>query len=270
MKEAISILGCGWLGIPLAKAFIKQGHFVRGSVTSEEKKQALSAHGIEPHVIHLGEDFSKVDFFNCSALIIAVPPRRRSQEAGTYKAQVKKTVEFIAQLAHVKQVLYTSSTSVYRDEDKVWEEQDLVKQAESANEELFEVEELFLSLQNKKVCVLRLGGLTGGNRMLAKHFSGKENISGGSRPVNLVHVEDVVSAIQFVLTFEKEGVYNLCSSEHPSKKVFYTRLCEQFDMALPAFQPEEGIKGKVIDSAKIQREGFIYHYPDPFLYTYDV
>jgi 3-hydroxyisobutyrate dehydrogenase-like beta-hydroxyacid dehydrogenase len=33
-NKSISILGCGWLGVPLAKHLIQKGFSVKGSVTS--------------------------------------------------------------------------------------------------------------------------------------------------------------------------------------------------------------------------------------------
>ena len=42
----ISILGCGWLGFPLAKSLVEKGFSVKGSTTSENKLSILSTAGI--------------------------------------------------------------------------------------------------------------------------------------------------------------------------------------------------------------------------------
>jgi len=34
MNKRISILGTGWLGLPLAKALTEEGHILKGSTTS--------------------------------------------------------------------------------------------------------------------------------------------------------------------------------------------------------------------------------------------
>ena len=44
----ISILGCGWLGFPLAKALLSKGLSVKGSTTSSEKLATLEKAGITP------------------------------------------------------------------------------------------------------------------------------------------------------------------------------------------------------------------------------
>ena len=39
-REKISILGCGWLGLPLAKSLLAKGYKIKGSTTSESKLEA--------------------------------------------------------------------------------------------------------------------------------------------------------------------------------------------------------------------------------------
>ena len=49
----ISLLGCGWLGLPLAKALLTNDFYVKGSTTSEEKLSTLKSFGIDPFLIAL-------------------------------------------------------------------------------------------------------------------------------------------------------------------------------------------------------------------------
>jgi len=41
--QKVSILGCGWLGKPLAVFLISKGYLVKGSTTSDEKLKLLAA-----------------------------------------------------------------------------------------------------------------------------------------------------------------------------------------------------------------------------------
>ena len=52
-KETITILGCGWLGLPLAKALVKAGYSVKGSTTREENLETLREAGLEPFLVEL-------------------------------------------------------------------------------------------------------------------------------------------------------------------------------------------------------------------------
>ena len=42
----VSILGCGWLGLPLAKALIGEGYTVKGSTTTPAKLNLLKEEGV--------------------------------------------------------------------------------------------------------------------------------------------------------------------------------------------------------------------------------
>jgi 3-hydroxyisobutyrate dehydrogenase-like beta-hydroxyacid dehydrogenase len=53
MGIKISILGCGWLGLPLAKSLLAKSYEVKGSTTSENKLEVLINAGILPFQIQL-------------------------------------------------------------------------------------------------------------------------------------------------------------------------------------------------------------------------
>ena len=56
MNKKISILGCGWLGLPLAKSLLSKSYEVKGSTTSESKIDLLKNAGISPFQIQLEEN----------------------------------------------------------------------------------------------------------------------------------------------------------------------------------------------------------------------
>ena len=85
----ISILGCGWLGFPLAKALIENGFSVKGSTTSTDKLTALENAGITPFLIEIGEKRinGDVDQFldQSQILIINIPKSIFVKEKFKYK-----------------------------------------------------------------------------------------------------------------------------------------------------------------------------------------
>ena len=92
----ISILGCGWLGLPLAKALVSRGFSVKGSTTSEEKLAVLENAGIEPFLIALSENKTTgnlTDFLeNSKILIIDVPPKLRSSETESFVSKIRNII----------------------------------------------------------------------------------------------------------------------------------------------------------------------------------
>ena len=59
-SKSVSIIGCGWLGLPLAEFLVQQGFHVRGSTTRAEKLKPLEEKGIEAFQITAGETLEDV------------------------------------------------------------------------------------------------------------------------------------------------------------------------------------------------------------------
>jgi nucleoside-diphosphate-sugar epimerase len=270
VSKSISILGCGWLGVPLAEHLLRAGYTVKGSTTQPDKLNNLSERGIVSYVIDLSKQ-AVIDpsFFETDCLLIAVPPRSRAQQPGVYLAQMKRVADLIAQHPQIKQLIYTSSTSVYPDRAGLAKEESVYMPHHAGQVELVAVENELLALPAIDVTIVRLGGLTGGSRLLVRHFAGKKEINGGNYPVNLLHQQDAVRIAQFVIEKKLTGVFNACSPEHPYKKNFYTQLAERFQMPLPEFSEYDREEGKTIDVSKLQRAGYVFLYPSPGDYTYD-
>ena len=121
MKQ-ISILGCGWLGMPLAKSLLEKGFSVKGSTTSLEKISALESNGIQPFQIELSEIEIKgeIDSFlkNSEILIIDIPPKLRGVSIENFVKKIQNLIPFIEKYK-IKKVLFISSTSVYSDKNKI-------------------------------------------------------------------------------------------------------------------------------------------------------
>ena len=117
MKQ-ISILGCGWLGLPLAKALLENSFAVKGSTTSVEKLSVLENSGIQGFQIELSETKIQgdVDSFldNSKVLIIDIPPKLRGNSKEDFVSKIKNLIPFVEK-SSIEKVLFISSTSVYGD-----------------------------------------------------------------------------------------------------------------------------------------------------------
>ena len=112
----IGIIGCGWLGFPLAKSFIEKGILVKGTTTSPDKLKILKEEKIIPYWILLSEQQIQgeiTDFLkDVRTLIINVPPKLRSKKSENYVAKMKMLHQQI-QKSSIKNIVFISSTSVY-------------------------------------------------------------------------------------------------------------------------------------------------------------
>ena len=152
----ISILGCGWLGLPLGKYLVKNGHSVKGSTTSESKIALLAEVRIEPFLLKFSpkiESKNIVNFLNSEVLIICIPPRTGKYGEDFHVQQIESLLEYLP-ASTIKSIIYISSTSVYPDLNREVNEEDKIIE----NHALIKVENLLKSLP-QKFAILRCGGL---------------------------------------------------------------------------------------------------------------
>lgn len=254
----ISILGCGWLGLPLAKALLENEFSVKGSTTSVEKLSVLENTGIKPYLIALSEDKATgnlAEFLeNSKILIIDVPPKLRGSEKENFVSKIQNVIPFIEKSA-VENVLFISSTSVYGEDNlEVTEETELNPDTESGKQ-LVQTEQLLQSNSNFKTTILRFGGLIGEDRHPIKFLAGRKNIENPNAPINLIHQEDCIGIIQKILELNSwNQTFNAVTPFHPSRKEYYTQKAVEFNLALPGFNVENSSFGKTISSSKIERD----------------
>src|SRR5690606_33313580 len=258
-QKTIAILGCGWLGLPLAEHLIHKGHPVKGSTTSPEKLEILRSRFIEPFLINLqaGEITGDLDYFlsEVELLIIDFPPGIRRQPAQHYEDSIRELVRQIRSYA-IKRIVCVSSISVYEDSDlmPVYTEEDIPNATSSRGIGLQKAEELLISESGFATIILRLGGLIGGDRHPVHQLSGRTGIANPEAPVNLIHRTDCIGIIEKLIQKEKFGeVYNAVHPEHPQKREYYQQKALEKGLPLIGFSSEAS-KGKLINPEKLIRE----------------
>ena len=253
----ISILGCGWLGLPLAKALLEKGFSVNGSTTSENKLTILENFGIKPFLITVsseGIQGNLNDFLNDSEiLIIDIPPKLKSDTNENFVAKIQNLVLEIEKYS-IKKVLFISSTSVYSDTENipVITEEDIPNPDTESGRQLFESENLLLNNPKFSTTILRFGGLIGEDRHPVKFLSGRENIENPNGPINLIHQKDCIGVILKII--EKDSwnqVFNAVAPIHPTRKEYYNKKASSLGLPLAGFNEEKASVGKIIDSSNI-------------------
>lgn len=267
-NKSISILGCGWLGVPLAKHFIQRGWPVKGSVTSEDKFDLLRHAGIMPFRILVSDTeviMDDPDFFHADVLIISIPPARTDDVEQVFPSQMRRLIPFIEH-SGIQKVIFISSTSVYPEQNQVAREEDRQPPDKASGRALREAESLLREQSVFKTTIIRFGGLIGINRNPAR-FLLKSSQPIEDAPVNLIHQDDCIEIITGIIEQEVWGeTFNACSPEHPMKKDFYTKAALQTGYAVPQMT-EQSKAYKVVDSSKlIRRLNYEFIYPNPMDY----
>lgn len=242
MKETVSILGCGWLGIPLGHQLSKNGYAVRGSTTTESKLDELRNNNIDPHLFsmqNLHKNSSKL--LQTQILVIAIPP----QEPTIIK-------QFISALqnSQVEKVIFISSTSVYPLNNQIATESSEVKK----DSKLHIVEELLVQNTAFSATIVRFGGLFGTDRNPVNFIRPGRVLQNPEGFVNLIHQEDCINIIEKII---QKGIWNetlnACADNHPQRKLFYETLAKKYHKPLPIFNENIPSKYKIVCNKKVKQ-----------------
>ena len=254
-QSTVCILGCGWLGFPLARKLISLGYTVFGSTTSNEKTKNLSDAGIQSFIYNLDDTTAKIP--TCDHYFINIPPSGSENYIIGLEALINKIP------IDAKNVIFCSTTSVYPDyPGHLCVETDIAPGEidESDNPDvsnhgtprgtLIRAEGIFNKHHNSTI--LRLSGLFGANRHPVKYLSGRKNISRPLAVVNLIHLEDIIAAtVKLLEVTRNHSIYNVTASEHPTRIKYYTDAANNFGLMLPEFDSNDTTTGKIVDHTRL-------------------
>lgn len=257
------IFGCGYLGTALADHLMEQGLRVGALTRNLERAAELKAKGLSEVIV---ADLEHTDWrsllrgsyesvVNCvSSAGGGIDGYRKSYVEGQ-----KRILEW-AEAQKLRRFVYTSSTSVYPQDDgmKV-DEGATTEAAPPTGKILLESESLVQAHAHLYASwyVLRLAGIYGpGRHYLLQQL--RENggvIPGrGDYHMNMIHRDDAVAAILCALAGTgPSGIYNICDNAPATKEAVLRDLASRLKMPLPTFDPQS-------ISPRLQRRGG--HMPD--------
>lgn len=251
----ISILGCGWLGLPLAKSLLQNGFSIKGSTTSLEKISLLESEGITPFLVRLEEQqisASVADFLaDSQILIINIPPKLRGGSTENFVAKITTLLPFIEN-STVEKVLFVSSTSVYGEDNEFVSEASVLNPDTEGGRQLAIVENVLQKNSRFQTTILRFGGLISDERNPVRFLSGRENIENPDAPINLIHQDDCIGIIEKIIALNSwDETYNAVAPFHPTRQEYYTQKATELNLALPKFAALNTIVGKTILNNKV-------------------
>lgn len=253
----ISVLGGGWLGIPLGEK-LKENHDVVVSFRKAITKNNIEEAGLDPWYLDLDEDDLDPDFFDADVLVIAIPPGVRADGGAAHLRQLKKITE---QLDEDTKVIYCNSTAIYNPGN------DLTEDRANKNSVFYNFEQLLFDILSDRLTVVRLGGLVGGDRIIVNTIIDKEIQVNAKDPVNFVHLTDVINSIAQIIDQDYWGeVLNVVSPEHPCKQEVYElwSVVKEVSGEL-LYSDEQNAKiNKTISSAKLIEDlDFEFRFTNP-------
>ena len=269
----ISVLGCGWLGFPLAQHLLNKDFEVKGSTTSKDKLSQISQAGIESYLIELPnslKDTSVDSFWNTDILFLNIPPDRGNKNVRSeFPKLIKGVVDRVKQNPDTW-IIFASSTSVYSETGGITSEDEAKPgKAFRPTGEVILASEAILMESVLQCTILRFGGLYGYGRHPVNYLSGKQGLKSPCKPVNLVHQSDCIRVLDEIIHQKRVNeIYNVVSDGHPPRKEFYQSAAEHFNLPLPKFGPSEDIQYRVVSNQKLKDElNFSFSYPNPMDHT---
>lgn len=269
-KPSISILGCGWLGFPLAEALVQAGYSVKGSTTTLGKMPLLEEKQIQPFLLDLssptGTDCLS-EFLQSDILLLNIPPRTKGDGGAAYLEQIRVLLKAL-QASSIQKLLFVSSTSVLPDLNRVVTEEDVPSLAEETNSSpLLWSEYLLRGGGEWSTTIIRFGGLVGGSRHPGRFLAGKKDVPNPDAPVNLIHLHDCIRVLLQVVEQDIWGTdFLACADEHPSRREFYTRAALLSGLTPPQFLEADSSAFKIVCNRKLKAElDFSFSYPDPYM-----
>jgi nucleoside-diphosphate-sugar epimerase len=270
------VVGCGYVGFPLAAELARRGHDVSGLRRSAESDGALQQAGVTPLHADLTQPTSLAALpcnFDWVVNCVASGGGDVTEYRQLYLEGMRNLIAWLrpaaAQTNRGPRLVYTSSTGVYGQNDgSLVDETSPAEPATETAKILVETEQLLLAAGraiNFPAMILRAAGIYGPERgyLLKQFLRGDARIEGdGSRTLNMIHRDDLISAIIAALERGRAGeIYNAADDEPVSQLEFYQWLAHKLGRPRPpnaieaaAAPRKRGLTNKRISNRKLRSE----------------
>lgn len=270
-EQNIAIIGCGYIGAEVSAIWKKKGYYVTATTRNPDKLELLSRIAQKCTILRGNDEDELVPLIANNDLLlltIAADSPEHYESAYLNTAQIMRHLAL--EMDMPKQLIYTSSTSVYGDHHGQWvDETSELRAASEQAKILIEAEKHYLSLEELgwRICILRLAEIYGPGRDLStrvKQLEGHTLPGSGDHYTNMIHKTDCASAIDYAHRHQLEGIYNLADEDHPTRKELYDAISHKFRLPRVQWDPTHTplhTGNKRISNHKIKSEGFAFRHP---------
>lgn len=269
--SSLSIVGCGWLGLPLGRAMREKGWKIHGTTTDKTKFLQLQEAGIVPFLLKLPDpEFMDFEMLLTDYLVINMPPGRKNPNVlEDYPNAVKQLLHVASQIKSIEKIVFISSTSVYGNISESVNENVYPRPDTPSGKAVLAAEQLVMKSKTPFV-ILRFGGLAGPERHPGRFLSGRELSVSGDDPINYLHLEDAIGVIAYMLEHNVTNeIFNVVAPVHPSKKEFYEKMAITIGLSPPTFAKSDGQSGKEVSvNYLLSKSKFTFKYPDPMEFEF--
>jgi nucleoside-diphosphate-sugar epimerase len=236
MANSGLILGCGYLGQRMARAWVDQQRKVYAVTRS--RADFLLKQGIEPIVGDVLDPATLQHLPKVDTVLYAVGFDRSSQRS-MREIYVQGLRNVLERLPDCQRFLYVSSTGVYGHTDGTEvDETSPTEPREESGKVVLEAEQTLRALR-PDAFILRFAGIYGPNRLLRKQplLNGDPFVGDADKWLNLIHRDDGVRALlQAEISTTKQRLFNISDGNPVTRRAFYTRLAELLNAPTARFE----------------------------------
>jgi nucleoside-diphosphate-sugar epimerase len=260
---SVLIVGCGYLGLRAAKAWVAAGREVYA--LTRNRADELRNHGVEPITGDVLDPESLKALPPTDTVLYAVGLDRTAGKP-MREVYVQGLGNVLGVLGSGSRFVYISSTSVYGQTDGGWiDESSPTEPLEEAGKVVLEAEQTLRQFRPDSI-ILRFAGIYGPGRVLRKAslLKGEPVPGDGGRFVNLIHVDDGVRAVLAAAANATPGeTYLIADDAPPTRRELFTRTAELIGAPPPTFDGGGGVEAnRRVSNAKAKRTlGFRPQYP---------
>ncbi len=253
----------------VSRLFIQKYHHHFNKIITTTRSSCFNEHSTQSLNFDLytttNQTFPTTDF-----CIITIPFSRSLTNPFAYSDGIKELIKQLP-IKSYKKVIFTSSTSIYPIKNSYVNETSELDTTDRAIA-LHNAEQAIMK-SSRNSFILRLSGICGHTRTSSPKLK-QQIIENSNLPVNLIHVDDIIDAMNHLLTkptSQKNNIINVTSSEHPTRKEYYTYLCKLFNLPTPQFkessQPFKKVSNRLLtDTYKFKLS---HQSPLTFDFSYD-
>ncbi|PZO12643.1 MAG: NAD(P)-dependent oxidoreductase [Leptolyngbya foveolarum] len=264
------IIGCGYVGKTVAHLWKAKGFDVLATTTSPERIDELSEVAQQVAVLK-GTEAEKLlaAIADREVALLCVGSKRGANYRETYLSTAQTIAKVLPQTA-VKQLIYTSTCSIYGQNTGAWINETMPPNPSTENGKIVEATEqtlLAAASPQLKVCILRLGGIYGPGRTVENIYSriaGKTMPGKGEEAANWVHLLDIIGAIDWAQTRQLSGIYNVVQDEIPTRAELMGEVCDRLNLPPVKWDGDENAgRGRNVrlSNQKLKSTGYQFEHP---------
>lgn len=255
----IAIVGAGWLGGAVAERLIAAGASVIATTRGAERPARLPAAARHHRLDLLAGEAAPGPLAPAEAWIVAIAPGRDQDRDRVYLGGADAIARWLP--ASCRRLIWIGSTSALPSKDACLDEDEPGWPSEPRGRIQREAERRIAEAATRAGVpwfVLRMGGLYGPGRELARIFADGDRVlpGDGMAATNLVHRDDASSAVVAALAAppDRSGIVHVVDDDHCSRREMYAAVASARGLAAPRWADPPGprVVGKRVANARLR------------------